>query len=70
METVEGYIYLVTNTVTGKKYIGQTRASIAQRWRQHVSAAKKGAEALVLLCESYIDDTEARQNGWGSHLSY
>jgi group I intron endonuclease len=36
-----GYIYLITNTLNGKKYVGQTSVSITQRWRQHRSASKK-----------------------------
>ena len=31
-----GFIYKVTNTVNGKMYIGQTRRTIEQRWKQHV----------------------------------
>lgn len=31
-----GYIYKVTNTVNGKAYVGQTRRTIEQRWKQHV----------------------------------
>lgn len=31
----EGYIYLVTNTVNDKKYVGQTRRNIRARWKQH-----------------------------------
>lgn len=31
-----GYIYLITNTVNGKKYVGQTqREDIETRWKQH-----------------------------------
>ncbi len=33
-----GYIYLITNTVNGKRYVGQTqREDIETRWRQHRS---------------------------------
>lgn len=35
---MKGYIYKVTNKVTGKSYIGQTRNSIEFRWRQHYKA--------------------------------
>ena len=31
-----GYIYKVTNTVNGKMYIGQTRRTIEERWKQHL----------------------------------
>jgi group I intron endonuclease len=32
---MEGFIYKVTNKVTGKSYIGQTRNTVEFRWRQH-----------------------------------
>lgn len=32
---MKGYIYKVTNKVTGKSYIGQTRYTVEFRWRQH-----------------------------------
>lgn len=31
-----GYIYKVTNNINGKIYIGQTRRTIEQRWKQHL----------------------------------
>lgn len=33
---MKGLIYKVTNKVTGKSYIGQTRYSLEFRWRQHL----------------------------------
>jgi group I intron endonuclease len=36
-----GYIYLVTNTVNGKRYVGQTRQKdIERRWQQHRRISK------------------------------
>lgn len=32
-------IYLITNTVNGKTYVGQTIHTLEYRWRQHISAA-------------------------------
>ena len=33
-----GYIYLITNTINNKQYVGQTkRADVEERWRQHRS---------------------------------
>lgn len=55
-----GFVYLITNSVTGKKYVGQTTKSIQTRLRQHEqlqgkcpaleSAIKKyGREAFSIL---------------------
>lgn len=35
------YVYLVTNLVNGKKYVGQTKL-IPKRWGEHLSAARRG----------------------------
>ena len=32
-----GFIYLITNLITGLQYIGQTTQSVAQRWRSHMT---------------------------------
>jgi len=33
-----GIVYLVADTLTGKKYVGQTRQVLEVRWQQHVGA--------------------------------
>jgi predicted GIY-YIG superfamily endonuclease len=42
-----GLIYLITNTVNGKRYIGQTVRTLRQRWQQHVRDAKQGVDTLL-----------------------
>lgn len=42
-----GFVYLVTNTVTRKKYVGQTTTSVERRWIQHLSSAKKGSTYAI-----------------------
>ena len=32
----EGFIYLITNNVNGKQYVGQTIQTIQKRWNSHV----------------------------------
>jgi hypothetical protein len=34
-------IYMITNIVNNKKYIGQTISSIEHRWDQHTSNARR-----------------------------
>jgi group I intron endonuclease len=36
------FVYLITNKINGKRYVGQTSVSIEQRWRQHKCDATKG----------------------------
>lgn len=43
----EGFIYLIENTVTNQKYVGQTIISIDHRWRQHINAAKNGGNTYL-----------------------
>lgn len=37
---IDGKIYKITNLITGKVYIGQTKRTIECRWHEHVSDAK------------------------------
>lgn len=35
-------VYLITNVVNGKKYVGQTKRPLAIRWTQHKADSKRG----------------------------
>jgi group I intron endonuclease len=37
-----GYVYLITNQVNGKVYVGQTVNTVARRWSEHKRGAKQG----------------------------
>jgi group I intron endonuclease len=37
-------IYVVTNRVNGKRYVGQTRRTVARRWQLHSWRAARGAQ--------------------------
>ncbi len=46
-----GVIYVLTNLVNGKQYVGKTtRASYEHRWQEHVKAAERGKSAVPLQC--------------------
>lgn len=36
-----GYIYVATNMVNGKRYVGLTKLGVGTRWRHHLSKARK-----------------------------
>ena len=36
-----GYIYLITNKINNKKYVGKTTQSIKKRWQEHLRNSKK-----------------------------
>ena len=47
-----GYIYCIENNVTGKKYIGQTSASVDYRWKQHKNAKGYRSSKSIYLYKS------------------
>jgi group I intron endonuclease len=42
-----GIVYLITNSVNGKVYVGKTMKTLAERWRSHVHYAKQGYDLLL-----------------------
>lgn len=44
---VAGYIYIVTNVINGRQYVGLTTKTAAVRWQQHVSNANNGVKTYL-----------------------
>ena len=47
-----GLIYVVTNLVSGKQYVGQTVSTLKARWKGHCNG-KKGIGILVDAIKKY-----------------
>lgn len=45
-------IYVITNNVNGKQYVGQTRCGVAERWRKHWRLAESNKGACRALAEA------------------
>jgi len=43
---MNGFIYIIKNTINNKVYIGQTRNSVNQRWSEHLRHAKYGNQVI------------------------
>jgi group I intron endonuclease len=42
-----GKIYLITNLINNKKYVGVTTKTLKRRWRQHVRQSKKPIKLVI-----------------------
>jgi group I intron endonuclease len=51
-------IYLIRNLITGRVYVGQS-INIANRWRQHCDALRKGKHKTPRLQQSWNKHGEA-----------
>jgi group I intron endonuclease len=52
------FVYLVTNRISGRKYVGITTGTISGRWKSHVSAAHRGCNfTLARAIRKYGSDT-------------
>jgi len=53
----EGLIYVVTNTITGDQYVGLTTKTLAQRWREHkTNARRKGSTYFYSAIRKYGEE--------------
>ena len=50
---MNGFIYIIKNTVNSKVYIGQTRTSVEQRWREHLRHAQYGEQVINRAMKKY-----------------
>ena len=50
---MNGFIYIIRNTVNNKVYIGQTRVSIDIRWKEHLRHARYGDQVINRAMKKY-----------------
>ena len=73
---MKGYVYLIENKISGKKYVGKTITSIKQRWKEHIKSYKKynyplykamrkyGIENFTISEIEYVENCEEREKYW------
>lgn len=81
---MSGSIYLITNRVNGKCYIGQTKVAVERRWSQHCYNAENGstykihnairkygidAFLLEVIERPALDQLNERERYWIAELS-
>lgn len=50
---MDGFIYIIRNTINNKVYIGQTRTSVSQRWAEHLRHARYGEQVINRAMRKY-----------------
>ena len=50
---MDGFIYIIKNTINSKVYIGQTRTSVEQRWKEHLRHAQYGDQVINKAMRKY-----------------
>ena len=50
---MNGFIYIIRNTINNKVYIGQTRISVEQRWKEHLRHAQYGKQIINRAMKKY-----------------
>ena len=50
---MNGFIYIIKNTINNKVYIGQTRVSVEQRWKEHLRHAQYGDQIINRAMKKY-----------------
>lgn len=48
-----GFIYIIRNTINSKVYIGQTKVSVEQRWKEHLRHAQYGNQVINRAMKKY-----------------
>ena len=50
---MNGFIYIIRNTINNKVYIGQTRVSVEQRRKEHPRHAQYGEQVINRAMKKY-----------------
>ena len=50
---MNGFIYIIRNTINNKVYIGQTKVSVDTRWKEHLRHARYGQQLINRAMRKY-----------------